>query len=183
MFDIKNPKKSFYVSFPTSIAEVTKDYFNNLLGNIKLQEHYCIVALCFKEKVSNLALNLRGDRKNTTSSLTPIIAKIAENNDCNYKQMDIAVIDRTNLERGIHLPMNNNWIGVTGFERYVDNNLALLNQLANGAYWKEISKTTPEIILVEFKILPIRDIVAVRGDDVPSGCIYTHREDAEKIIN
>ena len=182
MFDIKNPKKSFYVSFPTSITEVTKDYFDNLLGNIKLQEHYCIVALCFKEKVSNLALNLR-DRRNTTSNVTPIIAKIAEDNECNYKQMNVAVVDRTNLERGIHLPMNNNWIGVAGFERYIDNNLTLINQLANGSYWKEVSKTTPEIILVEFKILPIRDIVAVRGDDVPSGCIYTHITDAEKVVN
>lgn len=182
MFDIKNPKKSFYVSFPTSIAEVTKDYFDNLLGNIKLQEHYCIVALCFKEKVSNLALNLR-DRRNTTSNITPIIAKIAEDNECNYKQMEIAVVDRTNLERGIHLPMNNNWIGVAGFEKYLDGNLTLINQLANGTYWKETDKTTPEIILVEFKILPIRDIVAVRENNVSSICIYTYKPDAEKVFN
>lgn len=182
MFDIKNPKKSFYVSFPTSIEEVTKDYFDSLLGDIKLQEHYCIVALCFKEKLSNLALNVR-DRRNTTSNVTPIIAKIAEDNDCHYKQMDIAVVDRTNLERGIHLPMNHNWIGVAGFERYIDNNLNLINQLANGTYWKEISKTTPEIILVEFKILPIRDIVAVRGNNVPSCCLYAHKLDAEEVVN
>lgn len=182
MFDIKNPKKSFYVSFPTSIAEVTKDYFDNLLGNIKLQEHYCIVALCFKEKVSNLALNLR-DRRNTTSNITPIIAKIAEDNECNYRQMEIAVVDRTNLERGIHLPMNNNWIGVTGFEKYLDGNLTLINQLANGDYWKKTNKTTPEIVLVEFKILPIRDIVAARVNNVSSSCIYSHKEDAEEIVN
>lgn len=182
MFDIKNPKKSFYVSFPTSIAEVTKGYFDSLLGDIKLQEHYCIVALCFKEKVSTLALNIR-DRRNTTSNITPIIAKIAEDNECHYKQMEIAVVDRTNLERGIHLPMNNNWIGVAGFEKYLDGNLALINQLASGAYWKETNKTTPEIILVEFKILPIRDIVAVRANNVPNTCIYTHKTDAEEIFN
>lgn len=182
MFDIKNPKKSFYVSFPTSIAEVTKGYFDSLLGDIKLQEHYCIVALCFKEKVSTLALNIR-DRRNTTSNITPIIAKIAEDNECHYKQMEVAVVDRTNLERGIHLPMNNNWIGVAGFEKYLDGNLILINQLANGTYWKEISKTTPEIVLVEFKILPIRDIVAVRGNNVPSTCIYTHKTDAEEVFN
>lgn len=182
MFDIKNPKKSFYVSFPTSIEEITKDYFDNLLGNVKVQEHYCVIALCFKEKVSTLALNVR-DRRNTTSNVTPIIAKIAENNDCNYKQMNVAVIDRTNLERGIHLPMNGNWIGVAGFERYLDGNIPLINQLANGAYWRETHKITPEIILVEFKILPIRDIVAIRGNDVPSTCIYTHKSDAEKVLN
>lgn len=182
MFDIKNPKKSFYVSFPTSITEVTKDYFDSLLGNIRLQEHYCVVALCFKEKVATLALNVR-DRKNTTSNVIPIIAKIAENNDCNYKQMDIAVVDRTNLERAIHLPMNNNWIGVSGFEKYIDNNIKLMNQLANGAYWRGISETTPEIILVEFKVLPIRDIVAIRGNDVPNCCIYTHKLDAEEVVD
>lgn len=183
MFIIKNPEKSFNVGYPTSIDEIKLSYFDKLLDNITLQEHYCIIALCFKEKVSNIAMSIKESR-NTTSNVTPIIAKIATNNECGYSQGEKAVIDRTNLERGIHLPVSNNWIGVAGFENYVKSNSKLLNSLIKGDYWKnEFNSVTPEIYLVEFKIIPIRDIVATR-DNTPTKCIYTFpKEDAEKVVN
>lgn len=183
MFIIKNPEKTFDVGYPTSIDEIKLSYFDKILDNIVLQEHYCIIALCFKDKVSNIAMCLKESR-NTTSSITPIIAKISENNECGYSQGQKAVIDRTNLERGIHLPIANNWIGVTGFENYVKGNPKLLNSLIKGDYWKnEFSNVTPEIYLVEFKIVPIRDIVAARNNN-PTKCIYiSPKANAEKGLN
>lgn len=183
MFVIKNPEKSFDVGYPTSINEIELSYFDKILDNIILQEHYCIVALCFKDKISNIAMSIKESRY-TTSPITPIIAKIAENNECGYSQGQKAIIDRTNLERGIHLPIANNWIGVTGFENYVKSNSKLLNSLIKGDYWKnEFKSSTPEIYLVEFKIVPIRDIVATR-DNNPTKCIYTFaKENAEEVVN
>lgn len=183
MFIIKNPEKSFSVGYPTSIGEITSEYFDKILSNVKLQEHYCIIALCFKEKVSSIALSVKESR-NTTSNVVPIIAKIAKDNECGFEQMEKAVIDRTNLERGIHLPINNNWIGVAGFENYVKSNPKLLNSLIKGDYWKDKYFTTPEIYLVEFKIVPIRDIVASRNLIDSTKCIYTLVDkDAEKVLN
>lgn len=174
MFIIKNPEKSFNVGYPTSLDEINNDYFDNILSNIKLQEHYCIIALCFKDKVSSIAMSIKENR-NTTSNVIPIIAKITEDNECGYIQGDKAVIDRTNLERGIHLPIADNWIGVAGFEHYVKGNVKLLNSLIKGDYWKNDTDIAPSIYLVEFKIIPIRDIVAVRNKDYTK-CIYVLRD-------
>lgn len=182
MFIIKNPEKSFNVGYPTSLDEIKDEYFDKLLSNVKLQEHYCIIALCFKEKVSSIAMSIKENR-NTTSNVTPIIAKIDKDNECGFYQGDRAVIDRTNLERGIHLPIANNWIGVAGFENYVKSNPTLLNSLIKGDYWKnDFNNITPSIYLVEFKIVPIRDIVATR-DDETTKCIYTFNSRDEKDFN
>lgn len=182
MFIIKNPEKSFNVGFPTSLDEIKDEYFDNILRNVRLQEHYCVIALCFKEKVSSIAMSIKENR-NTTSNVVPIIAKIAKDNECGFYQGYKAIIDRTNLERGIHLPISNNWISVAGFENYVKTNPKLLNSLIKGDYWKNnFNSITPEIYLVEFKIVPIRDIVAVRNSEVPK-CIYTFKNSNEKDLN
>lgn len=182
MFIIKNPEKSFNVGYPTNLDEIKDEYFNKILSNVHLQEHYCVIALCFKEKISSIAMSIKENR-NTTSNVTPIIAKIAENNECGFSQGDRAVIDRTNLERGIHLHISNNWISVAGFENYVKTNPKLLNSLIKGDYWKnDFNNVTPEIYLVEFKIVPIRDIVATRDSEYTK-CIYTFRNINEKDPN
>lgn len=182
MFIIKNPEKSFNVGYPTSLDEIKTEYFDKILSNIHLQEHYCVIALCFKEKVSSIAMSIKENR-NTTSNVVPIIAKIDENNECGFRQGEQAVIDRTNLERGIHLPIATNWIGVSGFENYVKSNPTLLNSLIKGDYWKnDFNNITPSIYLVEFKIVPIRDIVAARDSETPK-CIYTFSNGNKKNLN
>lgn len=184
MVRIENQTKGIAVDFPTSIDEITKEYFDGILNGIKLQEHYCVIALCFKDKVSNIALALK-DKSNPIANITPVIAKIPEGNECGFRQMEKVVIDRTNLERGVHLGINRNFISVSGFENLVKGNNTLINSLANSSYWRDkgMSISSPNIYLVEFKIVPIRDIIATRALDVAPYCIYVHNLDEANSIN
>lgn len=164
MFTIKNDKKNYSVDYPTELGEISNEYFDKMLSDIHLQEHYCVVALCFKDKLFNIVTALK-QRTSPTSNVVPIIAKIADNNECNYKQGERVVTDRTNLERGIHLPIAKNTIGVTGFENYVKDNQTLMTELMN--------RKGDSIYMVEFKIMPIRDIVATRDRVSDADCIFT----------
>ena len=185
MFTLTSSQKSYSVDFPTDIREITADYFNAILSDVKVQQHYCIVAMCFKDKVFNVASALK-NKTNPTSNVTSIIAKIDKDNECGFEQMERAVIDRTSLERGIHLRIAANAISVSGFEDYVSKDAQLIDSLVKGTYYRSGASNlvlksgngridSPSIYLVEFKIIPIRDIVATRPVIGTNNCIFINR--------
>lgn len=183
MINISSTNKSFSVNYPEHIDEITAEYFDEVLKGIKVQEHYCIVATCFYDKVFNIVTSLK-QKRDTTTRVTCLIAKINDDNECGYKQMEAAVITRTELERAIHLPLSHNHIGVTGFENYVKDDVALTRKLSTGEYFgasklvlpgaksTDNANNSPSIYLVEFKIVPIRDIVATKSLTNRGECIF-----------
>ena len=186
MINIRSTKKTFSVNYPEHITEITSEYFDKLLEGIKVQEHYCIVATCFYDKVFNLITSMK-QKRDTTAKVTCLIAKINDNNECDFKQMDTCVITRTELERAVHMSLAHNWISVAGFENYLKGDDELSRKLSNGEYFANntlLMPTTntaprtdsPSIYLVEFKIIPIRDIVAVKPTVNRGECIFKQVE-------
>lgn len=182
MISIKSNLQSYGINLPTSLSEVSKEYFDKLLANVKLQEHYCIVALCYRDKVFNIVSALRNNNKNAASEIIPLIAKIADENVCGYKQMERAELDRTSIERAIHLPVKANVCGLTNFAAYIKDDTDLIKALIDNTYFQSKLITdmnvapsrnlSPYAYFIEFKIVPIRDIVATRDLSTPSICIY-----------
>lgn len=173
MIEIRSTIKSFSVDYPEHISEITANYFDKVLNGVKLQQHYCIVATCFYDKIFNLVTSIK-QKRDTTAKVTCLLAKIDPANECGFQQMDTCIITRTDLERGVHLPLSHNWIGVQGFEKYVGADEALMKALSTGNYFAQSNgiKDSPYIYLVEFKIIPIRDIVAVKNTVNVGECIF-----------
>lgn len=195
MIEIRSTLKPFSVNYPEHISEITANYFDKVLNGVKLQQHYCIVATCFYDKIFNLVTSIK-QKRDTTAKVTCVMAKIDPANELGFEQMDSCIITRTDLERGVHLPLTHNWIGVQGFEKYVGADENLMKALSTGTYFTQpngiITTTAPKVVgqkdspyiyLVEFKILPIRDIVAVKPLVNVGECIFKKADASGNVAN
>ena len=195
MITIKSEKLHRVVFLPESIGEITKDYFDGLLNGINLQKHYCVVAICYRDKMFNI-VSAFNSKKSPMTGVVPIIAKIAEDNSCGYKQMQRAELDRTSIERGQHLAIKQNSCSVTNIGVMLTEDEDLRLKLIKNTYnyhpgtdfdidttiLKNHNKIeSPSVYMIEFKIVPINDIVATRDTKYYPKCSFegTYKDDAK----
>lgn len=158
MVEVDSKNQSYKVYLPEDVKEITPEYFNGLLGNIKLQKNYCVVAICYYDKIFNVVSAFK-NKKDGMTSIIPVIAKIEEDNVCGFKQMERAEINRTDLERGHHLNISANAGGLTNFINYVTGDKDLYKDVLAGKY-------PHKVIFVEFKIVPLVSIIATRDNNI-----------------
>lgn len=163
MLTIKSNKSSFGIKFPTDVSEVTADVLNEITKNVKLPKHYCIIAMCYKTKVFDFVASLK---KNVgpTIQMTPLLAKvyyedIADNNP-DLKIGDRVIIERASIERGTHLHLPT-MVTVANASKYFAKDEELSSAIVKGQYnYGNELITKPEIVILEFKILPVGEIHA-----------------------
>lgn len=154
----------YAITLPESINEIPNEAFDKLTSNITLPRYYCIVALCFKAKLFDLAFT-NNKTKNSTLPVTPIMCKIsdADSSDRQIRVGDRVMIDRSSIERGIHLniPTGASYSAIVDyFTRYPE----YRNKFIKDKEFDAIR--SKRVIVMEFKIIPVTDIVgAVKLDE------------------
>lgn len=169
MITIKSKNRNYAVSFPESLSEIKPEDFISTLNDINLPKYHCIVAMCTEIKLFDLATAISGNAKDTITQVIPLIGKI---NDCDNEMLKVDVgeriiIDRSSLERGVHLNTRLS-IGSVNAMKYINSDADLKKDILSGKFNNSTSNlnkqlaigSSPVIILVEFKIVPVNSIVA-----------------------
>lgn len=158
MITIKSKKKSYGINFPSSINEITAEHLNVISKDIRLPKHYCIVALAFTTKVFDFVTAMNS-KHSSTVGVTPILCKIHEedSNTINAKVGDKIIVDRSSLERGVHINLKT-CITSNSARNYFNNDSDLIKSIMTNSDNDDIKSKT--IIVLEFKIIPVNDISA-----------------------
>lgn len=174
MITIKSNKKSYGINFPTSLNELTPEVLEVITDGVKLPKHYCIVALAFKTKVFDFCTMINSNRQ-ATIGVTPILAKIAkeDSESVNAVSGDKIIIDRSSLERGVQIKLPI-MISSDNARNYFNSDPNLIKAIMtkdgkvvedSGINKKLLSSNSPDIIILEFKIVPVNDISAAMAVD------------------
>lgn len=166
MIEIKSEKKSYGINFPTSIKELTPEILATISEGVKLPKHYCIVALAFDTKVFDFCTAMNSN-KNTNVAVTPIMCKIskADSEEINANVGDKLIIDRSSLERGVHLNLKCS-ISSTAARNYFNSDSELVKAIVTKKIDNSnideqlVAAKSANIIILEFKIIPVNDISA-----------------------
>lgn len=165
MITIKSEKKSYGINFPTSKEEITSDILAEITQHVKLPKHYCIVALCFQTKIFDFVAMIKS-RATNNFAVTPILAKIydEDSNTINANVGDKLIIDRSSLERGIHLNLPIA-INSTAARNYFDSDPELIKTIISKKQivtedGKACNYYDNNIVVLEFKIIPVNDVSA-----------------------
>lgn len=159
MLEIQSKSKKFSVKFPTDLNELTKESFETITSGVKLPKYHCVVAMCFKTKVFDFVVAMNNN-KNSSVSVVPILAKISEadEKEINASVGDKIIINRSALEMGTHLNLPT-MITSNNAKRYFSSDPDLVKGVVTKN--KQLSaETNPEIIVLEFKIVPVSAINA-----------------------
>lgn len=142
----------------SNINEIKQIDLINLTDKVKLPKHYCIVALVFKQSYFEFCAMIRS-KKEGEINITPILAKISEEDSeaINANVGDKLIIDRSALERGVHVNIPT-MISSINLRSWFNNNIKIVNDIMNSQ--DEVMKQirTEYLIMVEFKIVPVVDI-------------------------
>jgi len=170
MLEIKSKEKPYGINFPTDLKEFKPELLAGITEGVKLPPHYAIIALCFEVKLFDFAMNVRANKAGSTQ-VVPLLAK-AHEVDCKIKNVkvgDKVIIDRSSLERGIHLKLPLA-ISADNATAYLKEDEKLMINIIKGT--EKDSKVTDPIVqnmidnkqknifIVEFKIVVLNDVVA-----------------------
>ena len=164
MLLIKGQNKNFGIDVPTKETEITAEYLQTVTERVKLSKHHVIVALIMKTKLYDFCMGIRNPKKDQNINVTTKIAKFVpcdkENNEKPAIDAmfvgDIAVIDRSTIERGIHLSVPT-IISPSGLGNYLEEDKDLLTSIVTG---RRPELSNQYICLVQFKIVPMSGITA-----------------------
>lgn len=179
MLLIQGQNKNFGIDVPTKETEITAEYLRTVTERVKLSKHQVIVALIMKTKIYDFCMGIRNPKKDQNISITTKIAKFVPCDKDNDEKPtiegmsigDIAVIDRSTIERGIHLSVPT-IISPSGIGNYLEEDKDLLTAIVTG---KEIELSKQHICLVQFKIVPMSSITATYNAEVKvKECFIKH---------
>lgn len=161
MITIKSEKKSYGINFPTSINELTPEILDEITKQVKLPKHYCIVALCFKTRLFDFVVAMNS-KKEQAVAIVPLLAKINEEDkvDANANVSDRVILSRSALEMGTHisLPVI---ISTDNARNYFSSDEELTKSIISRRNPIFLDMTKKDnIIVLEFKIIPVSDIKA-----------------------
>lgn len=171
MLIIQGNNKTYGINVPTAEKEITASFLTKVTERVKLNKYQTIVALVMKTKVWDFCMSIRNPKKDQNVAITAKLAKFIAPNyfiDPNHNEKDgdlpiknmsvgdIVVIDRSSIERGIHLSIPT-IISPAGLSKYLEEDKDLLTEIVTG---KRPDLSNQYICLVQFKIVPISTITA-----------------------
>lgn len=169
MIKIKSDKMSYGINFPTSINELTPEFLTTITEGVRIPKHYCIIALAFNTKLFDFCTAINSS-KETNVAVTPILAKIdkEDSDEINAFVGDKIITYRTSLERGAHLNLKTSIssnVARNYFNKDADLVRAIITKNDKAIVDKNLNKQlvagqSPNIIVLEFKIIPVTDIYA-----------------------
>lgn len=165
MLIIQGNNKTYGINVPTAEKEITASFLTKVTERVKLNKYQTIVALVMKTKIWDFCMSIRNPKKDQNVAITAKLAKFVATNPeekdgalpiKNMNVGDIVVIDRSSIERGIHLSVPT-IISPAGLSKYLEEDKDLLTEIVTG---KRPDLSNQYICLVQFKIVPISTITA-----------------------
>lgn len=152
-------------NFPTSLNELTEDILKDIVSNIEVADNYALIALCYSERLSNMIMSARVNKKEAKIKVTPIFVK-AGNTDVefinNAKCGQRVIAMQSQISLGIHVNVPGNKLTIQYFSAVVTetNDREIYN--------KELQNPDQsECIFIEFKLVPVCDITGLINNDKP----------------
>ena len=159
MINLRNTKRNYEVSYPTKFSELDFEKILNVVKNINVSEHYAIIALC--QSFTPFSLATLGAKQNKDMAV-PVSANFVRANDPNNKlhakEGDKIIISRSDLEMSVHLPVRFGLSTATIADILQDDPKTVTMLRQNPI--DEKGNLVKEIIIVEFKLVPISAIKA-----------------------
>ena len=167
MIKLRNEKRNYEVNYPTKFNEINFEGLFKVVNNVYVSEHYAIIALC--QSFTPFALATLGTKQNRDLAV-PVSANFIRVNDPNNKFVgnlgDKVIISRSDLELSTHLPIRFGLSTATISDILQDDPKTVTMLRQNPI--DEKGNLVKEIIVVEFKIVPISSIKATISKDVPT---------------
>lgn len=160
--DIKNNNGVYHLSLPTRFEEISKEYLIEVTKNVQVADHHTLIAVLYKEKLSNLIAAIKQSKNNTTSSVIPVFVKagatpntqtgILNTNDfINFTRVkDKLIISGSDISLGLHVTSELNKISISNIAALIDSDKEL---------YRNAFKYTDTCYFIEFKIVPNNAIV------------------------
>lgn len=178
MLELKSASKNYSINLPTDLKEITPEILDTVTKDIELPPYYCIIALCFQVKLMNVAININGSKEQQVSVI-PMLAKISEEDSkkVNAKVGYKVIMDRSSLERGSHLRIST-MVGSDNVKNFIREDETLRQRLVKGGDGSEpkdlakivtlskkdvnksVESMSPQVYILEFKVVPVNDITA-----------------------
>lgn len=158
MIELSNDKIKLGIKLPTNVDEITAEMLEQLTAQVKLGKGYAIIALCYEVNFMSLVFT------NKQQKATKVYTKVAKlNGDSDFidvKVGDVIAISKSSIEMGQHIHINS-----------VASEKCILAYLLDKAKLTRPSATSivpadlegidgRNFLLMEFKVIPIRDIRA-----------------------
>lgn len=158
---VKTDQGNIKFNFPTSIKEISDEYLKNVTNHIKIAEHYSLLGLVYHERLANVILTIRNNKKKATFGVNPIFIK-AGNTDCELiKNAEIkqkVLIGSSQLALGVRVATPNK-LNLDYFGACIE------NSIERDLYEKEAkNKDQSQVMFLEFKLVPNCEILAIYGD-------------------
>ena len=171
MLKLRNEKRNYEINLPTSFKEISFDALLDVVKNVKISEHYAMIALCQSFNPFNLALLGTKSGKDVNVAVSANFIKSNDpNNKVCAKAGDKVIISRTDLELSTHISirfgLSTSSIGAT-----IEENPGVATMLRNGPV-DDKGNPVKELIAIEFKLVPLTAIKAVIDNDIITTDIY-----------
>lgn len=171
MLIIQGQNKNYGINVPTTENEITAEFLSKVTERVKLNKYQVVIALVMKTKVWDFCMSIRNPKKDQNVAITAKLAKFISPNaddkegELPIKDMnvgDIVVIDRSSVERGIHLSIPT-IISPAGLGKYLEDDKDLLTEIVTG---KRPDLSNQYICLVQFKVVNLNLIAATYDNNV-----------------
>lgn len=148
MLNVTLEKSDVTLHLPTSIKEITNDYLNAVTSNITVAPNYSLIALVYKDKLSNIILATK-QNKNIATRVVCLYVKRDINEKSEFIKTintgDVVIVSPSDIEIGNHVNCPNNSLSIGRVTNMIQNDPAISKK----------ALAFPEIVcFVEFKLIP-----------------------------
>lgn len=160
-FVVKTNQGNVKFEFPTSINEINDEYLQDITKHISIANDYTLVGLVYHDRLANVILTIRNNKKKATFGVNPIFIASGKTdseliNNAKLKQKVLITSSQLSLGVQVATPnkLNLDYFGA-----------CIVNSVEKDLYEKELKNPNQEqVLFLEFKLVPNCDILAVYGD-------------------
>lgn len=148
---------SFEIELPTTLKEVSTEVVYKATENVKIAPNYVLIGLVYRENLSSLILTSKQNSK-ATLAVVPIFIKAGENSSGFINKLytgNRLIISGSQLALGYHVGVKDNPYSITETLRKVEGDVSV---------YQDATKFSHEVMFLEFKIVPVCDIVGAYSD-------------------
>lgn len=180
MIKLVNKTLGKVLSLPTDLSEIDNEYFEEILSGYTVPEYYCVVALIQKAKL-NYILNANKSKTEANGVTIPVLAKLRNKEDIDGKIGDKVIAPMTTLTvTGVHLNIPQNILSVNSVINFCNSDLELYNSITSYSIYKSENSekgiikrdNVPNNYFVEFKVVPVKDIIGTLDMEIKPICKY-----------
>lgn len=152
-FKLSGKLGKYDVTFPQSLEEISKKYFEECTNFVHPAPNYALVAVVYKDDLSVVITAVK-TKKPTNISVVPVFIKVGATDDEFIKSLNIGdkiVVAASDLSIGHHINSPYNKLTPTNIASICDGDKDIYNTAL---------KMQEQICMIEFKLIPINAIHA-----------------------